>query len=87
MFGLSKETLILIAVVLALVTNFYLFNDNKKIKADVSSLRSFLGGKPASPAAPSMVKSKVKTPVVVKRAPEVEADPDQDSEIVTNDDE
>ena len=85
MFGLSKETLILVAVVLALITNFYLFNDNKRIKADVTSLRAFLGGKPAAAAAAPPVKAKAKPPVVVKRAPEVEVDPD--SEIVSNDDE
>jgi hypothetical protein len=86
MFGLSKETLILIAVVLALVTNFYLFNENKRIKADVSSLRSFLGGKPAAAAAVAAappVKAKVKTPVVVKKPVEV----DPDSEIVSNEEE
>jgi hypothetical protein len=49
MFGANKETLMLAAIMVALVTCFYLYNEHKKTKTEVDSVKSLVSKIPVSP--------------------------------------
>ena len=69
MFGLNKDTMILVAVFIALVTCFYLFNENKRNKIELASVKSLVNKPQPQPI-----------PKPVKRKPEPEPEPEPESE-------
>ena len=76
MFGAHKETLMLAAIVVALVTCFYLYNEHKKTKAEMASFKTFMAKapeplRPSPPPPPSQAKKRVKI-VEVETEPESE---------------
>jgi hypothetical protein len=73
MFGAHKETLMLAAIVVALVTCFYLFNEHKKTKTDLDSVKSLMSKLPGSPPQQPQAKPK-------QRAKIVEVEPEPESE-------
>ena len=75
MFGAHKETLMLAAIVVALVTCFYLFNEHKKTKTEIESVKSLMSKVSVSPPPPPPAQARVKSKVKV-----VEAEPEQESE-------
>ena len=77
MFGAHKETLMLAAIVVALVTCFYLFNEHKKTKTEIASFKTLMAKIPA-PAPPQ---PQAQAPAKTKqRAKIVEVEPEPESE-------
>ena len=72
MFGLSKDNLVLAALVIALITVFYLFNENKKTKSDIASFKTLMN-KPQVSVQPPVQPKRV-------RKPEPEPEPEPESE-------
>jgi hypothetical protein len=70
MFSMNRETMTMVAIVIALATCFYLDTENKKNKAELASVK-VLVNKPAPPP----VRVQPKQPPVTK-----EADPEPDTE-------
>lgn len=76
MFGAHKETLMLAAIVVALVTCFYLYNEHKKTKTDIESVKSLVSKLPVSPPQqPPPPQSKPR-----QKAKIVEIEPEPESE-------
>lgn len=74
MFGANKETLMLAAIMVALVTCFYLFNEHKKTKTDLASVKSLVSKLPGShQQAQAQAKPKQKAKIV-----EVEPEPESE---------
>jgi len=73
MFGAHKETFMLAAIIVALVTCLYLYNEQKKTKADIATFKSLAARPPPPPPPPPQVQSKV-------RAKVVEPEPEPESE-------
>ena len=71
MFGAHKETFMLAAIIVALVTCLYLYNEHKKTKADIAAFKS-LAARPPPPPPPQ--------PQVKARAKVVEPEPEPESE-------
>jgi len=70
MFGLNKDNLVLAALVIALITCFYLFNENKKTKTEIASFKTILNKAPPPPP----------TQQPKPRAKKAEPEPEQESE-------
>jgi hypothetical protein len=77
MFGAHKETLMLAAIVVALVTCFYLYNEHKKTKTDIESVKSLVSKLPVSlpQQPPSQPQAKPR-----QKAKIVEIEPEPESE-------
>jgi hypothetical protein len=74
MFGAHKETLMLAAIVVALVTCFYLFNEHKKTKTELDSVKSLVSKLPPQQPQPlPQAKPKQMTKIV-----EVEPEPESE---------
>ena len=75
MFGAHKETLMLAAIVVALVTCFYLYNEHKKTKTEMDSVKSLVSKLPVSPPQqpPPQAKPRQKAKIV-----EVEPEPESE---------
>ena len=74
MFGAHKETLMLAAIVVALVTCFYLYNEHKKTKTEMDSVKSLVSKLPGShQQAQAQAKPKQKAKIV-----EVEPEPESE---------
>jgi hypothetical protein len=74
MFGAHKETLMLAAIVVALVTCFYLFNEHKKTKTELDSVKSLVSKLPPQQPQPlPQAKPKQRTKIV-----EVEPEPESE---------
>ena len=57
MFGTNRETMILAALVVALATCFYLFNEHKKTKSDIETFKTFMNKpQPQQPQVKPIVK-------------------------------
>jgi hypothetical protein len=74
MFSMNKDTLVTFAVVLALITCFYLFNENKKTKADIASFKSLVN-KPQIVTTQQAAKPKSRKP---EPAPVPEPEPESE---------
>ena len=72
MFGVNKDNLVLAALVIALITCFYLFNENKKTKTEIASVKTILN-KPQVAAPPPPT-------VQPKRVRKSEPEPEPESE-------
>ena len=68
MFGTNRETMMLAALLVALATCFYLFNENKKTKSDIQSFKTFMN----KPQQPQQVKPVTKKVEFVEPEPESE---------------
>lgn len=82
MFGAHKETLMLAAIVVALVTCFYLFNEQKKTKNEIASFKTFMA-KPPTPtvlAPPQPPLQQVKARPKQHNVRVVEPEPEPESE-------
>jgi hypothetical protein len=76
MFGANKETLMLAAIVVALVTCFYLYNEHKKTKTEMDSVKSLVSKLPVSPPQqPPPLQAKPR-----QKAKIVEVEPEPESE-------
>jgi hypothetical protein len=75
MFGAHKETLMLAAIVVALVTCFYLYNEHKKTKTDIESVKSLVSKLPGSHQQQAQAPTKPKP-----KAKIVEVEPEPESE-------
>jgi hypothetical protein len=75
MFGAHKETLMLAAIVVALVTCFYLYNEHKKTKTDIESVKSLVSKLPVSlpQQPPPQAKPRQKAKIV-----EIEPEPESE---------
>jgi preprotein translocase subunit SecG len=69
MFSMNRETMTMAAIFVALAVCFYLFNENKKTKAELASFKTIVN-KPAPSHPP--VKSAVKKVEFVEPEPESE---------------
>jgi hypothetical protein len=76
MFGANKETLMLAAIVVALVTCFYLYNEHKKTKTEVDSVKSLVSKLPVSlpQQPPPQARPKAKASKIVEIEPEPESE-------------
>ena len=72
MFGVNKDTMIMVAVFIALVTCFYLFNENKRNKAELASVKTLF----TSP--PPQVPTQVQVPRPSRKKPEPEPEPESE---------
>lgn len=68
---MNKDTMLIVAIVIALIACFYLFNENKKTKADIASFKSLMT-KPAY-VAPVQAQARPKVKIV-------EPEPEPESE-------
>ena len=75
MFGANKETLMLAAIMVALVTCFYLFNEHKKTNTDLASVKSLVSKLPGSHQQQAQAPTKPKP-----KAKIVEVEPEPESE-------
>jgi hypothetical protein len=78
MFGAHKETLMLAAIVVALVTCFYLFNEHKKTKTEIASFKTFMNTKPAAVAAAAPPLQAKPRPKPTARVSEPEPEPESE---------
>jgi len=72
MFGVNKDTMIIAAVFIALVTCFYLFNENKRTKAELASVKTLFNN--PQPPIPTQVQQQVPRPSKKKPEPEPESE-------------
>jgi preprotein translocase subunit SecG len=72
MFSMNRQTMIMVALFVALATCFYLVNENKKNKAELASVK-IMANKPA-PQAPVRTQAKPTPPA------KAEAEPEPDTE-------
>jgi hypothetical protein len=78
MFGVNKDTMIMVAVFIALVTCFYLFNENKRNKAELASVKTlFTSPQPQIPTQPQVQVQK-QVPKPSRKKPEPEAEPESE---------
>ena len=80
MFGAHKETLMLAAIVVALVTCFYLFNEQKKTKTEIASFKTFMAKPPSAVAPPQPPLQQVKARPKQSNVRVVEPEPEPESE-------
>jgi hypothetical protein len=75
MFGAHKETLLLAAIMVALVTCFYLYNEHKKTKTEMASFKTFMAKapEPRQPPPPPPPQTKQRAKIV-----EVETEPESE---------
>ena len=78
MFGLNKDNIVLAALVLALITCFYLFNENKKTKTDIASFKTILNKSPPPPTTATTTTTTQQPKRVKKPLPDPE--PEAESE-------
>ena len=75
MFGVNKDTMIMVAVFIALVTCFYLFNENKRNKAELASVKTLFTS--PQPQIPTQVQQQVPKPSRKKPVPEPEPESEE----------
>ena len=74
MFGVNKDTMIIVAVFIALVTCFYLFNENKRNKAELASVKTLF----TNPQPQPQVQVQKQVPKPSRKKPEPEAEPESE---------
>ena len=49
MFAMNKETMMMVAIAIALLASFYLYKENQKTKSDFESFKDILNTPPPAP--------------------------------------
>jgi hypothetical protein len=78
MFGVNKDMMIMVAVFIALATCFYLFNENKRNKAELASVKTLFNSPQPQIPVPTPTQIQQQVPRPSRKKPEPEPEPESE---------